>query len=155
MSLADVDAVLVSHHAFATQAVFATDAPVVADVHSPARWAWDATMRAQEAGGRAGAAVFGSLSKLARGGELAAAPRISQVVANSTAVAQRVSQWWDRDAVVVDPPVDTEGFTPDHSVAREDFYLLAGRLVPYKRPDPARWPLERLAYDSSLRVTAG
>jgi glycosyltransferase involved in cell wall biosynthesis len=137
MSFADVDAVLVSHHAFATQAVFATDAPVVAYVHSPARWAWDATMRAQEAGGRAGAAVLGVLSKLARAGELAAAPRISQVVANSTAVAQRVLQRWDRDAVVVHPPVDTEGFTPDHSVAREEFYLLAGRLVPYKRPDLA------------------
>ncbi|MGA9872518.1 MAG: glycosyltransferase, partial [Rhodococcus sp. (in: high G+C Gram-positive bacteria)] len=38
---------------------------------------------------------------------------------------------------VVHPPVDTEGFTPDPSVDREDFFLLAGRLVPYKRPDIA------------------
>ena len=44
------DVVVVSHHAFATQAVFATDAPVLAYVHSPARWAWDTSMRAQEAG---------------------------------------------------------------------------------------------------------
>ena len=137
MKLADADAVLVSHHAFATQAVFATDAPVVAYVHSPARWAWDSSMRAQEAGGRAGAAVLGALSRLARAGELAAAPRLSRIVANSTAVAQRVSDWWNRDAVVVHPPVDTEGFTPDASVKREDFFLLAGRLVPYKRPDLA------------------
>jgi glycosyltransferase involved in cell wall biosynthesis len=33
--------------------------------------------------------------------------------------------------------VDTEGFTPDRSTEREDFFLLAGRLVPYKRPDLA------------------
>jgi glycosyltransferase involved in cell wall biosynthesis len=33
--------------------------------------------------------------------------------------------------------VDTNRFTPDPTVAREDFYLLAGRLVPYKRPDLA------------------
>jgi glycosyltransferase involved in cell wall biosynthesis len=137
MPLADVDAVLVSHHAFATQAVFATDAPVIAYVHSPARWAWDPSMRALEAGGRAGAAVLGTLSKMARGGELAAAPRIARVIANSTAVAKRVSQWWNRDAAVVHPPVDTDGFTPDAGVEREDFFLLAGRLVPYKRPDLA------------------
>ncbi len=50
LDLQDLDAVIVSHHAFATQAVFATNAPVIAYVHSPARWAWDPSMRAQEAG---------------------------------------------------------------------------------------------------------
>jgi glycosyltransferase involved in cell wall biosynthesis len=137
LDLSDLDAVVVSHHAFATQAVFATAAPVVAYVHSPARWAWDPSMRGQEAGGRAGAAVLAGLARLARSGEVAAAPKLRTIVANSTAVAHRISQWWNRDALVVHPPVDTEGFTPDHSVPREDFYLLAGRLVPYKRPDLA------------------
>ncbi|WP_123025918.1 glycosyltransferase, partial [Mycolicibacterium stellerae] len=91
----------------------------------------------QEAGGRVGAAVLGGLARLARKGEIAAAPKLRTIVANSTAVAQRISQWWDREAVVVHPPVDTVGFAPDPSVTRENFYLLAGRLVPYKRPDLA------------------
>jgi glycosyltransferase involved in cell wall biosynthesis len=137
MDLRAFDVVVVSHHAFATQAAFATNAPVIAYVHSPARWAWDRSLRTQEAGGLAGAAVLLGLSRLARKGELAAVDRISQVVANSTAVAQRIEEWWKRDAVVVHPPVDTEGFTPDPAVEREDFFLLAGRLVPYKRPDLA------------------
>ena len=137
MNLRHFDAVVVSHHAFATQAAFATDAPVIAYVHSPARWAWDPSLRAQEAGGKAGAAALAVLSRVARNAEIAAVERISQVVANSTAVAQRIAQWWKRDAVVVHPPVDTEGSTPDPSVEREDFFLLAGRLVPYKRPDLA------------------
>jgi glycosyltransferase involved in cell wall biosynthesis len=137
MDLQAFEVVVVSHHAFATQAVFATDAPVITYVHSPARWAWDRSLRTQEAGGVAGRAVLVGLSRMARKGELAAVQRISQVVANSTAVARRIEQWWKRDAVVVHPPVDTEGFTPDTSVGREDFFLLAGRLVPYKRPDLA------------------
>ncbi len=137
MRLGPVDVVVASHHAFATQVVFATDAPVIAYVHSPARWAWDPALRAQEAGGAVGAAVLSALSRVARDGELAAVGRVRQVVANSTAVADRIARWWGRDAIVVHPPVDTDGFTPDTSVAREDFFLLAGRLVPYKRPDLA------------------
>jgi glycosyltransferase involved in cell wall biosynthesis len=113
MDLGDVDAVVVSHHAFATQVAFATAAPVIAYVHSPARWAWDTTFRAQEAGGAAGAAVL------------------------SSAVADRIQRWWGRSSVVVHPPVDTHGFAPDFSLDREDFFLLAGRMVPYKRPDLA------------------
>ncbi|WP_415394684.1 glycosyltransferase [Rhodococcus globerulus] len=137
MKLGEVDAVVVSHHAFATQAAFSTDAPVIAYVHSPARWAWDPAFRAQESGGAAGAAVLAALARVARRGELKAVSRLDQVVANSTEVADRIQRWWGREAVVVHPPVDTHGFTPDFSIEREDFFLLAGRLVPYKRPDLA------------------
>jgi glycosyltransferase involved in cell wall biosynthesis len=137
MRLGPVDVVVASHHAFATQVAFATEAPVIAYVHSPARWAWDPSLRAQEGGGAAGAAVLSGLSRVARHGELAAVGRLRQVIANSSAVADRITRWWGRHAIVVHPPVDTVGFTPDSSVEREDFFLLAGRLVPYKRPDLA------------------
>ncbi|WP_439029751.1 glycosyltransferase [Gordonia terrae] len=137
MPLRDASAVVTSHHAFATQAVHATDAPVIAYVHSPARWAWDPSLRAGEGGGAAGAAILSALSVVARRCEVEAAPRLHTVVANSSAVADRIREHWDRESVVVHPPVDLDGFTPDPSVPREDFYLLAGRLVPYKRPDLA------------------
>jgi glycosyltransferase involved in cell wall biosynthesis len=137
LPITGVDAVIASHHAFATQAVFSTDAPVIAYVHSPARWAWDASLREGEGGGRLGATILTGLAAVARRCELAAAPRLHTIVANSSAVSERISQWWGRDSVVVHPPVDTDGFTQDASVHREDFFLLAGRLVPYKRPDLA------------------
>ena len=135
--LRDADVVVASHHAFATQCVFATDAPVIAYVHSPARWAWDETLRAGEGGGRLGEMVLGVLSATARRGEVAAAPRLTRILANSSAVADRIQHWWGRESAVVHPPVDTEGFTPDPSIPREPFFLLAGRLVPYKRPEIA------------------
>lgn len=131
------DAVVVSHHAFATQAVFATDAPVIAYVHSPARWAWDPAFRAQEANSIAGRAALTALGGLARRTETAAAPRLTAVVANSRAVADRVRDWWGLPATVVNPPVRLDRFATDPTVPREDFLLFAGRLVPYKRPDLA------------------
>ena len=136
---------LVSHHAFASQVAFATDAPLIAYVHSPARWAWDPAMRAQEAGGMAGAAVLAGLARMTRRAESAAVRRISRLVANSTAVQERIALWWGRDAVVVHPPVDTDGFTPDPSIEREDFFLLAGRLVPCRRPRTLPLPAARKA----------
>ncbi|GAB4586816.1 glycosyltransferase [Nocardia sp. IFM 10818] len=133
----DFDAVVVSHHAFATQAALATTAPVIAYVHSPARWAWDSGFRAREAGGRAGQFALTALGALARRSELRAASRLTHVVANSQAVADRVRDWWGLPASVVNPPVRVDRFSPDPAVAREDFFLFAGRLVPYKRPDLA------------------
>lgn len=135
--LAEADAVVVSHHSFATQAALATDAPVVAYVHSPARWAWDAAFRRREAGGPFGAGALAALGTLARRAELRAAPRLTHVIANSQAVAERVHSWWGLPATVVPPPVRVERFRHDPGVAREDFALFAGRLVPYKRPDLA------------------
>jgi glycosyltransferase involved in cell wall biosynthesis len=137
MPLADVDLVIVSHHAFATQVVHATRAPVLAYVHSPARWAWNADFRSGEAGGRLGAVALTALAARTRRDERAAAPRLAGIIANSTSVAHRIKEWWGLKADIVHPPVDTEYYTPDPAVPREPFFLLAGRLVPYKRPELA------------------
>lgn len=133
----DVDAVLISHHSFATQAAMATDAPAVAYVHSPARWAWDRTFRDHEMASRAGRIALSALGRLARRGELRAAPHLSHVIANSHAVAERIRDWWGLPSTVISPPVRIDRFSPDPSIPREDFYLCAGRLVPYKRADLA------------------
>ncbi len=59
------------------------------------------------------------------------------MVANSATVAERIERWWHRTAEVVPPPVDVDFYRPDPAIEREDFVLLAGRLVPYKRPELA------------------
>lgn len=137
LDVRDADVVVASHHAFASQVVHATDAPVVAYVHSPARWVWEPSMRRGELGGPLGAAALSAFATAFRGSDRRAAGRLHTIVANSSAVAARVHRWWGRAAEVVPPPVDVATCTPDLSVAREDFFLLAGRLVPYKRPDLA------------------
>ncbi|MGB3352092.1 MAG: glycosyltransferase [Mycobacterium sp.] len=133
-----VDAVVISHHAFGVAAVeAAASTPTVVYVHSPARWAWDENMRRQEATSWAGHRALDVLARLAIKAELSAAPKITSVVANSSAVAQRILRQWNRHAQVVHPPVNVDFYTPDATETREDYFLLAGRLVGYKRPDIA------------------
>jgi glycosyltransferase involved in cell wall biosynthesis len=62
--------------------------------------------------------------------------RIHRVVAISHVVADRVRRAWGRDASVVYPPVEVERFAP-RPEGPEDFYLLVGGFVPYKREDLA------------------
>lgn len=132
------DAVVISHHAFAiAAAAAATRMPTIAYVHSPARWAWDEKMRLEETSSRSGRLALDVLAKFAIRAELAAAPKITTVVANSTAVAQRIKRHWGREAQVVHPPVNVDFYTPDRTEAREGYFILAGRLVGYKRPDVA------------------
>ncbi len=147
------DAVLISHHAFAAAAVAAAGhRPTVVYVHSPARWAWDENMRLEETSSLPGRMALDVLSRLAIRTELAAAPKITTIVANSTAVAQRIRRHWNREPDVVHPPVNIDFYTPDASEARQDYFLLAGRLVGYKRPDVAI----RAAAESGVKlVVAG
>lgn len=132
------DAVIISHHAFAAAAVHAaTPRPTIVYVHSPARWAWDEDMRREETDSQLGQLALSMLSRLAIKTELSAAPKMTTIVANSTAVAQRIQRHWHRESHVVHPPVNVDFYTPDPTEAREDYFLLAGRLVGYKRPDLA------------------
>lgn len=129
----ELDATVVSHHAFALAAVGAVDSPSVAYVHSPARWAWDAQFRRDEASGLPKSAALRALAARARANERRWAPRVTSIVANSTAVRGRIRQWWDREATVVHPPVDTAYFTPDAKTGKGDYFIAVGRLVPYKQ----------------------
>ncbi len=133
----DADVVVTSHHAFANRVRVRPGTTVVSYTHTPPRWMWDATMRSVEIGGRLGTLGLGAFAATQRHADRAAAQRADVIVANSSTVAERVRRWWGRDAVVVHPPIDTTFHHRDASVAREDFFLLAGRLVPYKRPEVA------------------
>ena len=61
------------------------------------------------------------------------ANRVDHFVANSRTVARRVWKTYRRRAEVVYPPVDTTAFSLQPK--KDDFYLTASRLVPYKRID--------------------
>lgn len=135
-NLSGYDLVVTSHHAFAHRVRVPAGVPLLSYVHSPARWIWEPGMRAGEAG-RLGSAGLAAFARGQRRPDRRAAARVTTLMANSSAVAGRISAWWQRQATVVHPPVDIELYHPDTGIRREDFFLLAGRLVPYKRPEVA------------------
>ena len=69
-----------------------------------------------------------------------AAQKVDHFIANSTHIKQDIKQYYDRDASVIFPPVDTKRFerctSPDvsESIDRSSFVTL-GRQVPFKKID--------------------
>ncbi len=135
--LGTVDLVVTSHHAFANRVRCPPDAIMVSYTYTPGRWLWDASFRGQEMASPAGRLALSAFAATQRGADRRAAQRPDVIVVISRHVADRVQRWWGRPSTVIPPPVDVHFYTPDRVVDREDFFLLAGRLVPYKKPEVA------------------
>ncbi len=62
-----------------------------------------------------------------------AADRVDRFVAISDYVAGRIRKYYRREASVIHPPVDASAFAPVPDP--DDYFLMVGRLIPYKRAD--------------------
>jgi glycosyltransferase involved in cell wall biosynthesis len=101
---------------------------------TPMRYAWDqfdAYFGPARIGRAASAAMRPVMAALARW-DRDTAGRVDRYVAISHYVAGRIRRYYNREASVVYPPVDTNFFHPD-SHAPERFALIVSALVPYKR----------------------
>lgn len=65
-----------------------------------------------------------------------AAQRPNYIIANSTHTQAEIKKYYDRDSVVIHPPVDTARFVNLPNTKRDGF-VIAGRQTPYKRIDLA------------------
>jgi len=64
-----------------------------------------------------------------------AAQRVDHFIAISSEVRQRIARFYERDSVIIYPPVKTDRFEIANEVG--DYFLCLGRLIPYKRVDLA------------------
>ena len=101
--------------------------------HAPMRYAWDPDIDART--WRWGAVLKPGLAVLRRW-DLHAAGWVEHFAANSEAVRERIQRFYDRDAVVIHPPVDTSWYTPLAGVERHGA-LAVSRFIPYKRVELA------------------
>ncbi len=62
-----------------------------------------------------------------------AADRVDEYIANSRFVAKRIKKYYKRESTVIYPPVEIEKFKI--SAKTGDYFLIGGRLAPYKRVD--------------------
>lgn len=63
--------------------------------------------------------------------------RVDVMLANSEFIAGRIRRAYGRAADVVPPPIDTRFWTPATRDGERRHFLVAGRLIAYKRPDLA------------------
>lgn len=84
------------------------------------------------------------LVKAMRKIDLQAVEGVDHFIANSHEVQQRIKTYYKRDSTVIFPPVETNRMKPGKNIAKEDFYLVVGRQIPYKRIDLAVQACTRL-----------
>ena len=133
------DLVVSTSHCAAKAAIAPGRARHLCYCFSPMRYAWDqfdAYFGADRVGAAARRWVYRPvMARMARW-DAATAHRVDRFVAISQYVAGRIHRYYNRDATVVYPPVDTEFYRPS-DVAPDRHFLIVSALVPYKRIDLA------------------
>lgn len=128
------DLVLSSSHAVAKGVITGPGTTHVSYVHSPMRYAWDLQGQYLEQSGltRGVKSLYTRwLLHRMRMWDQASAARPDLILANSSYIRRRIAKVWRREAEVLHPPVDIEGF-PLATGPRPHF-VVAGRQVAYKR----------------------
>jgi glycosyltransferase involved in cell wall biosynthesis len=112
---------------------------------APTRFVWQLeSYVAREGLGKAVLAALRSLIAGLRQWDYAAAQRVQHFIAISSDIQQRIKNFYNRDSVIIFPPVDTTRFQPVPQNEVEDYYLIVSRLIPYKHIDLAVQAATRL-----------
>ncbi len=148
--LSEYDLVVSSSSAFAKGVITGPNTLHVCYCHTPARFLWlyeDYAKRERLSRGARRLLPF--FLNHVRLWDVISAQRPDFYVANSQTVARRIEDFWRREAVVINPPVEVGEFEYVPG-PRQDFYLWVGRLIPYKRVDVAVQAFKEL--DLPLKV---
>jgi glycosyltransferase involved in cell wall biosynthesis len=141
LPLGNAGVVISSSSAFAHGVCPAPDAVHVSYCHSPFRYAWHERRPTERRVARPLRPLAHGVLGAVRRWDVAASRRVDAYIANSALTAQRIADFYGREASVVHPPVDVERF--DGVPAPEDFFLLVGEVTSHKDPGLALVAAER------------
>lgn len=132
--LSEYDVIISSSHAVAKGVLTNSNQLHISYVHTPIRYVWDLYHDyLKESSLNKG--LKGLIAKFIlhyiRIWDASTANRVDYYIANSKYIARRIKKIYRKDAVVIYPPVDVEKF--EVWVKKENFYLTASRMVPYKK----------------------
>ncbi len=136
LSIEDVDLVLSISHAVAKNVRIQTGVPHLSYCLTPMRYIWD---QADAYLGRGPRRLLATplVAALRHHDRSRSGPcQVDRFVAISSGVADRIHRHYGRRARIIYPPVDVDRIQPDGREP-DDFYLLIGGFVPYKREDIA------------------
>jgi len=150
-NLQDYDLVISSESGPAKGVIPNPNAYHICYCHSPMRYLWDMYHEYFKAANPLVRFFMKRMIPSLRLWDIASANLVDFFIANSDYVAKRIRRYYNREAAVVHPPVDTEKFL---SVERKpsDYYLFFGQLIGYKRADIA---IEACVKSGKKLVVAG
>ncbi|WP_213991158.1 glycosyltransferase family 4 protein [Sodalis sp. dw_96] len=136
LDMSEYNVILSSSHAVAKGVITGPDQLHISYVHSPIRYAWDLqhqylTESNLQRGLKSLLAKY-FLHKL-RIWDYRTVNSVDHFIANSQFIARRIWKIYGRVADVIYPPVNVDRFNLYEK--KEEFYLTASRMVPYKKMD--------------------
>ena len=117
-------------------------------------WLYDYYREREQIGGATSMLLQPLLAALRRW-DFAAAQRVDHFIAISSEIQRRILKIYGRESVIIHPPVDTTYFTPKPTATVGDYYLIVGRLIPYKRVDLAIDAFHHLPHEKLIVVGDG
>ncbi len=133
--LRDFDLVISNTHSFAKGIVTKPETLHISYISTPTRFLWDDSHRYIEEFFYPWPIkkILPPFLTYLRIWDQQAAQRPDELIANSDFVRKRIKKYYQREAVVIHPPVRPERFFIGPQ--QDDFFLMVGRMVPYKRFD--------------------
>ena len=137
LDLSNYDVVLSDSSSYAKGVITRPDTLHICYMHTPMRYAWDDCQKYMQD------FYYPKFIKLLipffmnyiRIWDKLSVDRVDKLIANSNFVAKRIKKYYRKDSVVIHPPVNTKNFYIVEK--QEDYYLMVGRLITYKRFDIA------------------
>ncbi len=140
LNLSDYDLVLSDSAAFGKGVITGPDTLHICYCHTPIRYAWDDSHKYIKEFSMFKLAKFfvPIFMNYLRLWDREAAYRVDKFICNSNFVAQRIKKYYKQDSEVIYPPVDIESFgLAGPAKNGVNYFLIVGRLLPYKRFDMA------------------
>lgn len=131
------DIVISSSSAFSKGIITPPNTLHISYCHSPTRYLWSDTHSYVEElkQPKIVKMILPLFLNRLRSWDYLAAQRVDKFIANSEFVAKRIKKYYQRDATVIYPPVNTEDFKISSEIG--NYYVMVSRLRPYKRVDLA------------------
>merc|ERR1711879_516062 len=129
--LSEYDLIISSSHAVAKGIKKNQNQLHICYCHTPIRYGWDLYEEYTEALKQPKKYLVQIILQYIKKWDFNSLNRVDYFIANSNYVAKRIKKNYNRDSVVIYPPVETEKFILKEE--KKDFYLAASRLVPYKK----------------------
>ena len=147
--LSQYDIVLSDSSSYAKGVITPPETLHICYCHTPMRYAWDDCQKYIEEFGFPGFVkkFIPFLMNYIRVWDRMSADRPDEYIANSKFVAGRIRKYYRKNSTVINPPIDIQKFRLDEK--KENYFLMVGRLMTYKRFDIVieafnrlKWPLK-------------
>jgi glycosyltransferase involved in cell wall biosynthesis len=135
LDLSGYDVVISSSSAWAHGVLVDPEAVHVCYCYNPFRYAWNAREQTLRQHGLPTRAALSVILRRWRMWDFIAAQRVDRYVAISETTRRRILRYFDREATVLHPPVETRRFAPSPQIG--DAYVVLSELMPHKRIDVA------------------